>query len=426
MAEKPAPKKDNKTGKQRIDKDGKPVWILTVANGRDAAGKRARARREFHGSDKEAQKAYDRFKVEVAEAGIGSNMTLAAWVAVWDREHIARNVAPKTAVNYRILLKNRIIPNLGSVRLNALAPRKIKDFYASLNEEGARMDRRGKTLSGATQAKVHRILSALLQEAVYREIIPRNPVADVRPPRERRPELRYLEESDILIMMQELSKESLRFRLIVLLALTTGMRRGEIMGLEWKHIDWTAHSITIAQSAFITSGNGQRLKAPKTAQSIRLVSMPADVEDTLRAWQRQQTDEREKAGSLYRVSDFIFTTWEGHWVSVDQITKEWRRFLSRVNKRAKDEAEKQGRKAAELPIIPFHGLRHTAASLFIAGGLDVRSVSGVLGHAQASTTLNIYSHMLQSAPQNAATMMQTMLDRTSGNMPTKTPTKTPI
>ena len=395
------------------DKDGRDTWLLTASEGFDAQRNRVRITRTFHGGKREAEKEKARLVAEAAgrSATSSTSMTIAAWAEIWDKEHIARNLAPKTAATYRMMLRHRIIPALGAILLQKLAPSHLKQFYANLDEDGVRKDGRGTRLSGATQAKCHRVLSAMLQEAVYRELIPHNPASDVRPPQERRPEIKFYDEEEIRRLLIALQDESSRFRAIVLLALATGMRRGEILALEWGEINWQAHLITVKQSAYTATGQGQQVKAPKTATSARLVAMPADLEDALRAWQQQQSDERVKSGSLWQAGDYIFTNWDGSWLHVDSVTREWEKFLKRVNKRAKEDAEKTGAEPEILPPLTFHGLRHTAATFLLASGIDVRAVSGILGHAQASTTLNIYGHMLQSSAQRGADAMQEVFHR---------------
>lgn len=385
------------------DKQGRDTWLFTVSDGFDAQGKRVKLFRTFHGGKREAEKALAQFVSEVAQGkvSISGGMTVAAWAEVWEREHVSRNLAPKTAATYRTMLKHRIIPALGTIALNKLTSAHIKKFYANLDEDGVRKDGRGTRLSGATQGKCHRVLSVLLKEAVYRELIPHNPVADVRPPREERPTVKYYEEESVRRLLVALQERSIRFRAIVLLALLTGLRRGEIIGLEWGSINWQSHKLTIKQSAYVAKGQGQKLKTTKTATSTRVVVMPAELEQILQVWREQQAEEREKAGSLWQPSDFVFTDWKGAWLRVDSVTSEWGKFLKRVNKREPN----------YLPPLNFHGLRHTAASFLFASDIDVRSVAGVLGHAQASTTLNIYGHMLESSAKRAADAMQGMIDR---------------
>ena len=388
------------------DRYGRDTWQLVVSAGKDGKGKRVKVKRTFRGGKRDAEKALARLVAEATGGSMPSqtnSMTIAAWVDIWDTEHISRKLAPKTAATYRTMLKHRIVPALGAIPLQKLTPGHLKQFYANLDEDGVRKDGRGTKLSGATQAKCHRIVSAMLQEAVYRELIAHNPAADVRPPQEARPAIKFYDEAEVRRLLTALQSESPRFRAIVLLALATGMRRGEILALEWGQVNWRDHLITVKQSAYMAAGQGQQVKAPKTNHSARLVAMPADIEEALRAWQQQQAEEREKAGSLWQPSEYVFTNWNGSWLRVDSVTREWEKFVKRVNQRA----------PGSLPHLTFHGLRHTAASFLLASGIDVRAVSGVLGHAQASTTLNIYGHMLQSSVHRAADAMQGVLNRVS-------------
>lgn len=410
---------DKKTGKQKIDRAGNLIWLLTVSAGFKANGDRKRVRRDFHGSKPKATVAHARLVVEVNNGRHveSSEMLLQDWAEIWDKEHVSCKLSAKTAATYRMMLKNRIVPALGKIRLDRLTPTHIQRFYAQLNSaDGIRLDKKGGKprpgpLKDATKAKIHRILSAMLQEAVYRQLIQHNPARDTRAPQEKCPEIKYFEESNIRRLLEVLPKESLRFRALVMLALSTGMRRGEIIGLTWDQVNWDDSIITVRQAASFVAGIGQQLKAPKTRQSVRHVGIPEPAEQALRAWQRQQESERETAGSLWKnEGNYVFTTHLGAWCYIDAVGKEWSKFIDRINA----QAEAKEPKEEKLPRLTFHGLRHTAASILIAGGVDIRSVSGVLGHAQAATTLNRYSHMLELGAQKAAAAMQGMLERNAG------------
>jgi len=228
---------------------------------------------------------------------------------------------------------------------------------------------------------------------VYRQLIAINPARSVKAPGREVYAQKFYTEVQITALLQALAHESPRFRAMVLLALSTGIRRGELVALEWGHIDFQVHTIRICQAAELITGNPQRLKATKTHGSLRTVVVPEITQAALREWQQLQGNERLQAGTLWQHSAFIFTQPLGHWVRADEVSKQFRKFLKRHR----------------LPILPFHGLRHTVATLLIAQGLPVRTVANVLGHTQTSTTLNIYSHVLESSTRHAAEIMDELL-----------------
>ena len=379
---------------------GPNTWRLIVSVGFNAKGKRVKVSRTFHGTKREAEKALAKLVTDVSEKRVtaSSRMTVAEWARIWLSEYAERKLAARTTSAYRHIVEKRIIPVLGKIPLDRLTAMQINQFYAELKEEGVRLDGRGATLSGAMQLKHHRVLSSMLQEAVYRQLIPINPVRAARPPRKTREEARYYDEEQLQALLTALDGEPLRFRVTILLALTSGMRRGELIALEWRDVLWEDATITIRQAAQIVAGKGQSVKSPKTLSSIRQVMVPADVMQMLHEWQVEQCREKEVAGSLWALiegHDFIWTDWDGSWMLGDQLSKDFRHFIQRHHLRS----------------ITLHGLRHTAASLLIALGIPVRTVAGILGHSQSSTTLNIYSHVLNASTRQAAQVMSEVIQR---------------
>ncbi|MHB9133661.1 MAG: tyrosine-type recombinase/integrase [Armatimonadota bacterium] len=322
-------------GEQRKDKAGKLVWRLSVSNG-SRNGKRVRFRREFHGTHREAERELARLVTAVTDGTLAAcpQMPLHKWADIWLKEHAEKHLTARTAASYRLIVEQRIAPGLGHLPLDKLTARHIADFYANLEEEGIRKDGRGDTLSGSTRLKYHRVLSSILQEAVYRHLIPTNPARAVRPPKSQRQEARFYDEADAHRLLLALDREPLRFRVFIPLAITLGLRRGEIIGLEWSHIDFPKKTLTIRQAAQLVSGKGQSLKVPKTAASNRMVSIPDFVLTCLKDWRREQKQQKASAGKAWRADphgDFIFTDTDGTWYLADQVSKDFRRFADLNN-----------------------------------------------------------------------------------------------
>ena len=382
-----------------IEDRGTNCWRLIASAGTNGLGKRVKITRTFHGSKREAERALAKLVAAVDEGKIveSPHMTLSRWAEIWFREHVDKTLAGKTRTLYHYIFRTRILPGLGRIQLDQLAPRHITTLLNNLAEAGVRNDRRGKTLSPASITRHLRILAACLQEAVHRQLITINPARSVKaPPREVYGQQFYTE-AQIKKLFDALSDEPARLRALILLALTTGMRRGEMVALEWSHIDILARSIRICQAAELIAGSPQCVKSTKTQGSIRMVIIPAITLAALQAWRKVQEGERTLLGSQWRGNNFVFTQPLGTWMLVDEVTKQFRKFLKRH----------------DLPIIPLHGLRHTAATFLIAQGLPVRTVANVLGHTQTSTTLNIYSHVLDSSTRRAADLMDEFLDPTN-------------
>ena len=189
--------------------------------------------------------------------------------------------------------------------------------------------------------------------------------------------------------------EELNFRVIILLTIFTGLRRGEVLGLEWQDIDFKNSSLTVRQASQYVSAIGIYTKDPKTETSNRMISIPESIIKLLKEYKRKQLEARLRLGDKWIETNRLFVQWNGSPMHPDTITKWFRQFLEDKN----------------LPYITFHGLRHTHATLLISQGLDVRTVSNRLGHAQTSTTLNIYAHAFAKMDREASDKLDNLLYR---------------
>jgi len=235
-----------------IEERGKNTFRLVVSGGFDAHGKRIKYTRTFHGDKRGAKRALDEFAVDVAKGMVrmSCGISVCEWAKTWIGQQEKR-LAPRTVASYRGHLQNRILPALGHIPLDKLQPRHINDFLEQMEQKGARLDGRGETISGATCLRHLRTLSVMLQEAVYRQLIPQNPARAVRAPRVKRKEARYYDERGVKLLIERLQSEPGVFRAMVLTAMLVGLRRGEIIGLEWSAVDWDKRTVTVRQSAQI-------------------------------------------------------------------------------------------------------------------------------------------------------------------------------
>lgn len=165
-------------------------------------------------------------------------------------------------------------------------------------------------------------------------------------------------------------------------------------------MDFENNTVAVTKAAAVVSGQ-QIVKVPKTRNSYRLISIPNSITQQLQQWKLEQTRYRLKVGAYWQGDNWIFTQDDGRMMSYYTPYSALQDILNHYNA-DKDEGDK-------LPMIPFHGLRHTKATLQIAAGTDVRTVSAILGHRETSTTMNIYSHSLQTAEQEAANRMEQLL-----------------
>jgi integrase len=305
-----------------------------------------------------------------------SKITVAEYVRGW--LDIA-DLAPKTLERYRQLAEQQINPHLGPTTLQKLRPAQIQDWHATLLSKGGM---NGKPLAARTVGHAHRVLHGALARACSVEIVSRNVAAIIKPPKIASEEVQILSAEkmgDVLGKLQRNNFQNEPHPLLplVTLALATGMRRGELLGLQWGDIDLDAGRLKVERSLEETKG-GLRLKKPKTKHGRRTISLPASAVETLRAHRSRQRETRVALGLGREIAETpLLGTPEGALLSPDNLSRDWRRLV----------------KSHGLPQVMFHALRHSHASALIAGSVDVVTVSRRLGHGSPTVTLTIYAHL---------------------------------
>jgi integrase len=333
------------------------------------------------GTKKQAEAQLVQLLAEV-ENGIAvdpSRVTVAEHIRSWldsDRE-----LSPKTKERYRELAEQQIIPHLGATPLQKLRPPRIDEWHATLLRAGGKD---GRALSARTVGQAHRILHRAYERALRLEMVSRNPAHVVRPPKPEAAEVEILQPQQVSQVMAALSGHPLYP--IVSLALGTGLRRGELCGLAWASLDLDAGVVRVERTLEETAA-GLRFKPPKTRNGRRSVSLPAPVVEVMRDYRRQQLEQRLALGvGRPAPTDLVFTMPDGSPLSPDKLSRDWSNFVRRRT----------------LPRVMFHALRHSHASVLIAAGVDVVTVSRRLGHGSPAITLGIYAHRFGSTDEAAA------------------------
>jgi integrase len=316
------------------------------------------------------------------------NITLDKYTEYWIKTK-EKKLARKTINEYRKLAK-RINELLGHIRLSRLKPRHLQEFYDLLREPDARLDGKEGPLSENAISHYHRLLHAVLETAVkVDKLIPENPAKEVQdPPTPGRPRPKYYDEEQTTKLLEALEGVTGRFfkyKVFIILTLFLGARRGEILGLEWKDIDWDKGIIHIQRDSEYTEVDGIYADDTKNETSIRDVSVPKEILDLLREYKAWQNKQRLKKGDKWIDTDRLFTQHDGKPMHPDTVSSWFADFI----------------KANNLPPITIHGLRHTNASIMIANNVDIITVAGRLGHADKATTTRIYAHMLKSSDRKA-------------------------
>jgi len=347
---------------------GKNCWRVFVSGGFDKNRKRIRKSFTVHGSRQDAVKEQRKAQRELLNNGPTSSMRLKDWAKRW-MEDMARSRALTTVHLYRRMLANRILPLLGDIRLDQLQPRDIARFKRQLDGDSNQRYKDQK-ISSHTQLKYFRLVSCMLQAAVYEGLLTVNPAEQVEPPRLERYRARFYESADVQQLWKALQKEPVMWQAITATVLLLGVRRGELVGLQWGDIDFNREEVHIRRAAYFVGGEKQGTKTPKTALSERTIPLPAPLKELLKHW-------RESQGG--GDTDFICAGAPGGWMSVDTPTRWFADFITRH----------------KLPPIGLHGLRHTAATLMIDAGLPIRAVSEHLGHSVAAYPLRpLFAHLL--------------------------------
>lgn len=301
------------------------------------------------------------------------------------------------------MLESRILPYLGSFTLEKIKPTDLMKLYDMLEQDTQikrlaknNSERTLKPLSKKTILEHHRLISAMLHKAVYWQLLFNNPCERVQPPRSRKPKRRYYDDEQCKIMLSnlnELSTENIKYKVAITLTVFTGVRLGELMGLEWSDIDFTNGIVCVNRSSQYLAEKGVFTKTPKTESSIREVGIPDFVVSLLEEYKLWYDNQKEFCGELWIDSNRLFVQADGKPMHPSTISKWFVKFVEQIG----------------LPVINFHGLRHTNATLLIAQNIEVPIVSARLRHAQLTTTLNFYVHPIIAHNKTAGFALENLL-----------------
>ena len=322
------------------------------------------------------------------------NLTLAQYTALWLRD-IAPGKLAKSTLHRDKQDTERFLPALGHYKLTELRPEHFRKLYAELRQTISSAT--GKSLSENTIESVHATLCSILSDAVEGGFLTHNPAWRTYRYAGKKTEKKIADGETAQKIIAALEDESIKYETYFKLIIATGMRRSECCALQWQDIDWEQRSIHICRSAVKITGDEIFVKEPKTRSGDRYVYFSAQMENLLREYRRACQyittiyDERE-----LDTNDFLFRR-QGTRLPMTPTTFTWR-FKCILKKNGLPQ---------ELNV---HSLRHTAASLMIAGGADVATVAGILGHSQPSTTLNIYTHAFDKNKKAASAELQGMLE----------------
>ena len=298
-----------------------------------------------------------------------------------------RGAKHSTIVLYRGLTR-RIYPAIGHIKLKDLRADHLNSFYTSLARPGQNK-RTGGGLSPKSILEHHRLISTVLDQAEKESLIPFSIAHKATLPKQSKKNVNYFQPDQVEAIRDALEDEPIKWRTLVHMLLITGARRGEILGLKWDKVDFEGCKIHICNSVLYSVDRGVYEDSPKTATSNRYVTLPQETMKLLRQYRAWQNEVRQQLGEYYQDQGFVFAQDNGNPIHPDSVTT----WLDRFSKRH------------GLPHINPHAFRHTMASMLYFNGVDSVSISKRLGHAQVSTTANIYAHVIEEADQRNADIL---------------------
>ncbi|KMY49194.1 tyrosine-type recombinase/integrase [Peribacillus loiseleuriae] len=383
-----------------IEKRGKDKYRLTVNIGYDEKGTAIKERKTVQAKNPtEAKKLLSLFEAEILTGNyikIEEKMTLNKFYPEWLNKYAKTNLTDDTSRGYSDLLKVRILPKYGHMKLTDIKTMHIVNFINDLKQDGQRLDGKEGLLSDSSISNCYKAFNNILACAYDWKLIKENPASSVKVPRAKRPKTEVYTREDLKQLSNLLEKEPFHWRVLVMLAITTGAREGEIAALEWKHIDFNKGTIYIEQAITEVVGEGVKIKSTKNGRE-RMVSAPSSLMIQLKQLKGIRSEEKSQVDELWEWKGhfFIFGNEFGKPIRPDSISKRWRRFTKREN----------------FKHIRFHALRHTSATLLINEGVHAKVISERLGHSNISTTMNIYGHVLAEADQAAASHFDSFFEK---------------
>jgi integrase len=310
------------------------------------------------------------------------NLTLEQYLERWLGDSVRGSVKATTYQSYGSLVRFHVCPTLGSTKLSALTPAHVQGLYRQKLDDG---------LAPKTVKYIHTTLHRALRQAVRWGLVPRNVAAEADPPKVITPEMRPLSPAEARTLLA--AAEGNRLEALYVLAVSTGMRQGELLALGWEDVDLEASTVRVRRTLTLAKG-GPRLTEPKTRGSRRSIRLTASAVEALERHRGCQEAERDAAGGNWNDWDLVFCTRRGTPIRRDNLhDKHWKPLLRR----------------AELPDIRFHDLRHTCATLLLTKGVHAKIVSETLGHSSIAITLDTYSHVIPGLGDVAVRAMEEVL-----------------
>jgi integrase len=358
---------------RRPERKGGKQWVAQIIL------EDGRTRQRYFNTQEEADIALNEMLYEQRRGMLatGPNQTLKQYLENWLENVQKYAVRVNHYINTRTIIRKHILPTLGHIQLRQLNEQHIQALYAQKQDEKK---------SAKTIHHIHDVLHKALAQAVTWRLVSRNVCDGVTLPRLSRYEYQVLTAEQARKLLEVVRGH--RFEVLLALALTTGMRLGELSSLHWQDMNFEQETVQVRRSVSRVRGQGYQVFEPKTQKSRRMLTLPSFVLDMLerhRASQDEVKQKAQEAGSQWQDHDLVFCNQYGSFLRPDRVRKQFQKLLAE----------------AGLPHMRFHDLRHSAATILLSMGVPVKVVQEILGHSNISTTLNIYAHVLPTMQNEA-------------------------
>lgn len=342
--------------------------------------------------EKELQKQAILFEDKCMKGQVTANIKFQDFAEQWFEEYSKLNLR-NTSYERMKQLTVRVYPAIGHLRLDKITSRHIQQFINDLALNGKSL-KNGRPLSRKTAVHHLSFISDVFSYAVKMEMFTDNPCKRVTVPKGEKKEKDIYTLEEVAQLFQLLETAPLKYRTFFTLAIYSGFRRGEMLGLEWKDIDWKHNVISVRRTSNYTASKGIYTDTTKTKKSQRSLKFPQSVIDLLREYKAEQDEEREKLDTKWQDYDRLFVKWDGRPMNNNTPYFWLKEFCEENNFRFCD----------------IHSLRHFYASALINEGVDAATVSGALGHSTITTTTSIYCHVFNQAQARAGDAIASVLD----------------
>ncbi|MBP6886674.1 MAG: site-specific integrase [Oscillospiraceae bacterium] len=372
-------------------------FIIEASCGYDKNGRRRRRYMTWKPdpgmTEKQIEKELERqkflFDEKCSDGYFEGRITFEDFAEIWFKEYAEQRYKIRTLERCQ-QFKGRVFAAIGHLSMDKITTRTVQRFMINLAEPGIKKvktrggDPAPQALSVKSLKNYLSFISTVFRYAISQGVVKDNPAHGVVLPQSRPAERDCYTLEEAQQFLELLENEPFNWRVFFTLAVYTGLRRGELYGLEWQDIDFDNSTITVNRESQHTSSSGTYTDTPKTRSSRRCLKIPQEVLTMLTKYKAWQTEQRLKAGDKWQESGRLFVTWDGRPLNPNSCENWLKRFFRRTGMRR----------------VTVHSFRHLNATLLIGAGADIRTVSAVLGHSQTSTTLNIYAHSF--AAQQAA------------------------